>query len=102
MGWTLIGMAFIVWLALVILFTPRIDYRVNTPIRPDSDEFRYVIQSTCQATIHYQNKVEILTNGTQFYPAMRDAILAAQSSVNLEAYIVRPGEVADMMVDAMV
>jgi hypothetical protein len=23
MGWTLIGMAFIIWLALVILFTPR-------------------------------------------------------------------------------
>ena len=101
MGWTLIGMAFIIWLALVILFTPRIDYRVSTPIRPDSDDFRYVIQSTCQAAMHYQNKVDILTDGSQFYPAMRDAILAAQSSINLEAYIFRPGEVADMLVEAM-
>jgi cardiolipin synthase len=101
MGWTLIGMAFIIWLALVILFTPRIDYRVSMPIRPDSDDFRYVIQSICQAPLHYRNKVDILTDGSQFYPAMRDAILAAQSSVNFEAYIFRPGEVADMVVDAI-
>jgi cardiolipin synthase len=33
---------------------------------------------------------------------MRDAILAAESSVNLEAYIFRPGEVATMLVEAMV
>ena len=85
MGWALIGMAFIIWLALVILFTPRIDYRVSTPIRPDSDDFRYVIQSTCQAPLHYRNKVDILTDGSQFYPARRDAILAAESSVNLQA-----------------
>jgi cardiolipin synthase len=101
MGWTLIGMAFIIWLALVILFTPRIDYRVSMPIRPDSDDFRSVIQSICQAPLHYRNKVDILTDGSQFYPAMRDAILAAQSSINLEAYIFRPGEVADIVVEAI-
>src|SRR3954470_19443061 len=102
MGWTLIGMGFIIWLALVLLFTPRIDYHVSTPIRPDSDEFLHVIQSACQAAIHYNNKVEILTNGAQFYPAMRDAILAAQSSVNMEAYIFKDGEAAKMIVDAMI
>jgi cardiolipin synthase len=102
MFWTLVGFAFIVWLVLVLLFTPRIDYHVTTPLRPDSDDFVYVIQSTCQAAIHYDNKVDILTNGAQFYPAMRDAILAAQSSVNLEAYIFQPGEAADMLIDAMV
>jgi cardiolipin synthase A/B len=101
MGWTLIGMAFIIWLALVILFTPRIDYHVSTPLRPDSDDFRHVIESTCQAAIHHHNKVDVLTDGSQFYPAMRDAILAAQSSINFEAYIFRPGDVANMLVDAM-
>jgi cardiolipin synthase A/B len=101
-GWTIIGMGFIIWLALVLLFTPRIDYRVSTPIRPDSDEFLHVIQATCLAAIHYGNRVEIFTNGAQFYPAMRDAILAAESSVDLEAYIFQPGHVADMLIDAMV
>jgi cardiolipin synthase len=102
MGWTIIGMGFIAWLALVILFTPRIDYHVSTPLRPDSDDFLHVIQSTCQAAIHRQNKVDIFINGAQFYPAMRDAIKAAQASVNMEAYIFSPGEAADMLVAALV
>ena len=99
--WTYIGIAFVTWLVLVMLFTPRIDYRVTMPLRPDSDEFLHVIQSTCQAAIHYGNSVQIFTDGAQFYPAMRDAILAAESSVNLEAYIFQPGDAADMLIEAL-
>jgi cardiolipin synthase len=102
MGWTIIGIGFIVWFALVLLFTPRIDYHVTAPLRPDSDDFLRVVQSGCQATMHRGNRVAVLTNGTQFYPAMRDAILAAQESVNLEAYILQPGAAADMLIDALV
>ena len=102
MAWMIIGLAFLIWLLLVFLFTPRIDYRVATPLRPDSDDFLRVIQSTCQATVHHHNRVEVLTNGAQFYPAMRDAILRAEASVNVEAYIFAPGEAADMLIDAMV
>ena len=102
MAWTIIGIGFILWFALVLLFTPRIDYHVTTPLRPDSDEFLHVIQSTCQAPVHHHNRVEIFTNGAQFYPAMRDAILAAESSINLEAYIFQPGEAADMLTEAMI
>jgi cardiolipin synthase A/B len=100
--WMLIGGGFISWLVLVLLFTPRIDYQVTVPLRPDSDQFIRVIQATCQAAIHHQNRVEVFTNGAQFYPAMRDAIRAAQVSVNLEAYIFQPGDAADMLADAMV
>jgi cardiolipin synthase len=96
-----LGLGFITWLTLVLLFTPRIDYHVTVPLRPDSDEFVRVVQSTCQAAIHYGNRVEVFTNGAQFYPAMRDAILAAEVSVNLEAYILQPGDAADMLADAM-
>jgi len=96
-----LGLGFITWLTLVILFTPRIDYRVTVPLRPDSDEFVHVMQSTCQAAIHHRNRVEIFTNGAQFYPAMRDAIRAAEVSINLEAYIFQPGDAADMLTDAM-
>jgi cardiolipin synthase len=101
-SWTLIGVGFITWLVLVLLFTPRIDYHVTTPLRPDSDDFLHVVQSTCQAAMHDGNRVEIFTNGAQFYPAMRDAIRAAQASVNLEAYIFQPGEAADMLMEAMI
>jgi cardiolipin synthase A/B len=100
--WTIIGLGFIVWLVLVLFFTPRIDYKVSHPTRPDSDEFLHVLQANCQAAMHFDNKVEILTNGAQFYPAMRDAILAAESSVNMEAYIFEKGEAATMLVEAMI
>ena len=102
MIWTLVVIAFLLWLVLVLFFTPRIDYRVTAATRPDSDEFLRVIQSTCQAAIHPGNRVEILTNGTQFYPAMRDAILAAQSSINMETYIFQPGHAADLLIEAIV
>jgi cardiolipin synthase len=101
-GWTIIAVGFIVWFVAVLFFTPRIDYRVSQPIRPDSDEFLHVIESTCQATIHSHNKVDILANGAQFYPAMRDAIRAAESSVNMEAYIFKRGDAGGMIIDAMV
>jgi cardiolipin synthase len=100
-GWAIIGMVFIAWLVLVLLFTPRIDYHVTTPLRPDSDDFLHVVQYTCQAPIHGRNSVEILTNGAQFYPAMRDAIRGAQDSINLEAYIFQPGEAAGMLMEAL-
>jgi cardiolipin synthase len=102
MGWTIIAVAFIAWLVLVVLFTPRIDYHVTSPLRPDSDAFLHVVQSTCQAAVYRDNRVDVFTNGAQFYPAMRDAIRAAESSVNLEAYIFRPGEATSMLIDALV
>jgi cardiolipin synthase len=102
MFWTLLGIAFVVWFVLVLLFTPRIDYHVTLPLRPDSDEFLHVVQSTCQAALWGGNTAAVLTNGPQFYPAMRDAIRAAEASVNLEAYIFSSGEVADMLIDAMI
>src|SRR6185436_10331046 len=100
--WQFVGLAFILWFVLVLLFTPRIDYQVTVPLRPDSEEFIYVLQSACQGAIHRHNRVELFTNGAQFYPAMRDAILSATMSVNLEAYIFQPGEAADMLVEAMI
>jgi cardiolipin synthase A/B len=100
--WTLIGFAFVVWFVLVVLFTPRIDYRVTIPLRPDSREFVHVLQSTCQVVVHRGNRVDIFTNGAQFYPAMRDAIASAQSSINLEAYIFQPGDAATILVEAMI
>ena len=102
MFWTIAAIAFLAWAVMVFLFTPRIDYHVSMPLRPDSDEFLHVIQETCQAAVHRDNKVEIFTNGAQFYPAMRDAILAATSSVNLGAYIFHPGDAADMLAEAMI
>jgi cardiolipin synthase A/B len=86
---------------LVLLFTPRIDYHVSTPLRPDSEEFIAVLEAQCQTPLVGGNRVDILTNGTQFYPAIRDALRGAKESINLEAYIFQPGEVAAMIADVL-
>jgi len=100
--WALVGIAFVVWFVLVVFFTPRIDYRVSAPPRLDSADFLHVLQATCQAAVVPGNRIEILTNGSRFYPAMVDAIRAARASINLEAYIFEPGAVAERFIDALV
>ena len=97
----LAGGIFITWLVLVFLFTPAINYHLSRRTSVHAEDFLYTIQSTCQAALHHGNKVEILTNGAEFYPAMLEAIRAATRSVNMECYIFQPGRIADEFIDAL-
>lgn len=98
---TIIGGVFVAWLILVVLFAPHIPYHVEAPVDPSSEHFIHVIESTCNTTLDRHNKIEILTNGTVFYPAMIDAIRGARETINLECYIFEKGEVADRFIDAL-
>jgi cardiolipin synthase A/B len=95
------GAAFLVWVVLVILFTPGINYHLSQRISVADRRFLYTIQSTCQAPLHHGNFVEVLTNGSQYFPAMLNAIRGAQQSINMELYIFQPGEVADQFIAAL-
>ena len=102
MDWlTIAGAAFLVWLVLVFLFTPGITYHLSRRTSIHAHDFLYTIQSTCQAALHHDNRVEILTNGAEFYPAMLAAIRGATRSINMECYIMKPGRVANRFVDAL-
>lgn len=95
------GGIFLGWLILVFLFTPGINYHLSRRTSVHADEFLYTIQSTCQAALHHGNKVEILTNGAEFYPAMLEAIRSATRSVIMECYIFQPGRVADQFIEVL-
>jgi cardiolipin synthase A/B len=102
-GWTfvsLVGLTFLVWFVLVFLFTPRIDYHFTGPATEEPHLVR-VLEQVCQARLHAGQRVEVLTNGARFYPAMLAAIADARYSINVEAYIFQPGHVADRVVDAL-
>ncbi|HUF24192.1 MAG TPA: phospholipase D-like domain-containing protein [Vicinamibacterales bacterium] len=102
MTWlALAGALFLVWLVLVFLFTPGIRYHVRTRVSLDAPDFLHTLESTCQAAVHGGNRVEVLTNGSAFYPAMLDAITGAQRSVNMECYIFQPGRIATRFMDAL-
>jgi cardiolipin synthase len=97
----LLSVGLTIWFVLVVLFTPRIDYRITARCGDDGTLER-VLSSLCQSSVHPGNRVAIMSRGAEFYAAMRGAILAARHSVNLEAYIFQPGEAADLLIAAMV
>jgi cardiolipin synthase len=98
---TIIGGAFVAWLIIAVLFTPHIPYHIEADIDAASDHFIHVLESVCQTHLEHGNRVEVLTDGTRFYPAMLDAIRQARETVNLEAYIFKRGEIADRVIDAL-
>ena len=99
---TLIGAAFIIWLILVVFFTPGINYHVESRQDACSSEFSHKLVATSQAVFYRGNRIEALTNGATFYPAMLQAIKASTQSVNLECYIFHPGEIADQFIEALI
>ena len=102
MTWlALAGALFLLWLVLVFLFTPGIGYHVRARVPIDAPEFLRTLEHTCQASVHAGNRVEVLTNGEAFYPAMLEAIRAAQRSINMECYIFQPGVTADRFIEAL-
>ena len=95
------GAVFLIWLVLVFLFTPGINYHLARRTSVHADDFLYTLQSTCQAALHHGNRVTVFTNGEAFYPAMLDAIRSATRSINIECYIFQPGRVADDFIEAL-
>jgi len=98
---TIIGGAFVAWLILVVLFTPGIPYHIEAEVDPRSDHFIRVLESTAHSALKQGNKVDILTNGSAFYPSMLEAIRSARETVNLECYIFKKGEIGDSFIEAL-
>ncbi len=96
----LVGLFFLVWFILVLLFTPRIDYHLTGPLA-DEPALLHVLQASCETRLEEGHRVEVFTNGPRFYPAMLAAIREARHSINFEVYIFQPGQVADQLAAAL-
>ena len=67
MSWlSIAGAAFLIWLVVVFLFTPAINYHLSRRTSVQDKDFLYTIQSTCQAALHHGNRVTLLTDGPEF------------------------------------
>jgi cardiolipin synthase len=97
----LAGALFLIWFILVFLFTPAIGYHARTRVALDAPGFLRMLQSTVQAMPHESNQIEVLTNGTHFYPAMLDAINAATKTITYECYIFNSGKTTARFIDAL-
>jgi cardiolipin synthase len=97
----LIGGAFIVWVVVVALFTPRIDFKVYRRLDCNTKQFLHALHSTTQTAIHHDSHFEVLTNAEQFYPAMLEAIRQAQTSISLECYIFKTDGIGRQFIKAL-
>jgi cardiolipin synthase A/B len=100
---SLIGTVTLAFMLFMALFEPGLPYRVQPWVgRPRShEEFVRVLEAVTDTPVHRRTQVEVLTNGEVFYEPELQAIRGAQHSVNLEAYIFAPGEVARRFVEAL-
>jgi len=89
------------FLLFLFFFEPSLHYKVWNPPSPRSSEFLKMLEALLDARTYRASRVDVLTNGTTFYACELSAIQAAQTSINLEAYIFQEGEVTRRIVEAL-
>jgi cardiolipin synthase len=97
-----IAVAFVV--AALIVFKPAEEepgYGLGHEFAIESPEFLATISGSTNAPFTEGNRIEILSNGDQFYPVMLDAIEQAQKSITVEAYIYWAGDIGLRFAHAM-
>ena len=94
--------ALVAFLVFLVLFEPGLAYRAEAPEAPlDSDAFLHQLGALADAQVHPNTRVEVLTDGEQFYPAELAAVAAATRTINAEFYILDPGEAARRFLAAL-
>jgi cardiolipin synthase A/B len=89
---------------LVLNFSPgekKIDTQLTRQYDTSDPQFRRSLGVLLGPPIIEGNKVEALLNGDQIFPAMLDAIRAAQKSVNFETYIYWEGTIGREFTEAL-
>lgn len=78
----------------------RTIYKYQPQYGVDSPEFRRSLDALGTEMVP-DNRVTLLQNGNEFFPAMLEAIRGAKQSINMEMYIFNDGEVARQFAHAM-
>lgn len=100
-GWA-IGtgsMAIISYLIAPTEVSPR--YGLDHEFAVDDEEFLPTIAGATGVPFLTGNNLTILNNGDEFYPAMLDAVAAAEASITIEAYIYWAGRIGLEFAEAL-
>ena len=79
----------------------KLERRIEHPHRTDDPQFLREMAVLLGPAIVQGNKVEVLQNGQEIFPAMFEAVRSAQRSITFETYIYWSGEVGREMADAL-
>ena len=106
-SWVVLGGIAFVLMALHLLggiLGPLPDYRITgadeLPAN-ESEEFLALLESLTDAKANRTGRLEVLTNGDHFYPAVLQAIRESRRSVNIEAYIFHKGDIGRQYIEAL-
>jgi cardiolipin synthase len=100
-GWA-IGtgsMGLVSYLIAPVETAPR--YGLDHEFSIEDDEFLPTVAGATGVPFLPGNRLTILNNGDEFYPAMLDAIASAEVSITIEAYIYWAGEIGRQFAEAL-
>ena len=73
--------------------TAAVGFDLPDPPAPGSVEFARVIEGLTGARLRHGNRVKLLRNGSQTFPAMLEAISAAKETIDFSSYIYWPEQI---------
>lgn len=92
-------MAAISYLIAPVESSPR--YGLDHEFPVDSPEFLTTLAGATGVPFTTGNRINLLNNGDEFYPAMLEAIVSARTSITIEAYVYWEGEVGRQFAQAL-
>ncbi len=104
--WVAVGAAALTLLATLLVLNlagseKKIEQTLPRLFDTDDAEFRRSLSALLGPAIVEGNAVETLLNGEQIFPAMLQAIRAAQRTITFETYIYWSGSIGREFVDAL-
>lgn len=93
------AMALVSYLITPTEFPPR--YGLDHQFSVDDEDFLPTMAGATGVPFLAGNRVELLNNGDAFYPAMLEAIAAAEDSITIEAYIYWAGDIGRRFAEAL-
>jgi cardiolipin synthase len=91
----------IVFVLYRTLWVTPISFHGAEPVDLEHPHAAHVVGAVADANVSEGNSLEVLINGSKFYPAELEAMRHARSSINAEFYVFKIGEVADQLIDVM-
>jgi cardiolipin synthase len=78
-----------------------LDQPIELSYGPSDPSFQGSFGPLVGAEFSRGNKIKVLVNGAEFFPAMLDAIRHAQKTITLETYIWSSGSISNQFMDAL-
>ena len=79
----------------------RVGYEVADPAPPSSPAFRAAAEALTGHVASDGNRLEVLVNGDQIFPAILEAVRGATETLSLETYVYWQGEIATELAEAV-